>query len=250
MPYFKNIFYLPEDINVKSLIGLERYNPEILATDYQLTKTFPCIHKLYEKFVNEYQEKDIENLTTEVKPWIGYYLYSLIKENNFHNILQIGVRHGIDSLYLSLGLKQNEIRNELKELVMLNTEEKWSRKRNTIQNIPECKGVTINTIDKESYIAMPEMIESGKMFDMIVIRGTHLFDHILLDFFYADKLLYKNGILVIFDPTFDSAKKLSKYIQTNFDNYKIFPMNLGSQYCYTFVKLGEDKREWNFHIKF
>jgi hypothetical protein len=250
MPYFKNIFYLPEDVNVKNLIGLERYNPENLEVDYQLVKTFPCIHKLYEKFVKEFKDKDIENLTTEVKPWIGFYLYSLVKDNNFHKILQIGVRHAIDSLYLSLGLQQNEISEDLKEFIMVHSEKKWIEKRNTIKNIPECKNVNINVINEESYIAMPEMIESGKMFDMIVIRGIHLFDNILVDFFYADKLLYKNGILVIFDPTFDSAKKLAKYIQTNFANYKIFPMNLGSQYCYTFVKMREDDRAWNFHIHF
>jgi hypothetical protein len=179
-----------------------------------------------------------------VKPWIGYYLYSLVKENKFYQILQIGIRNGIESLYMSLGLGSLEKSPSLKkkkEFVILSEQEhRWSVKRDILKNIPECADAEIIVIEEKNYMVLSEIAKSKDMFDIVIIKGYLLFDHSLIDFIYADKILRKNGVIVLFDAKFDATKKLVKFIETNFTNYKLVPKNLGSEYCYTFVKIKDE----------
>jgi predicted O-methyltransferase YrrM len=208
------------------------------------------IKKLYQKFEKEFENGDIKNLYTEPKPWVGYYLYSLIKENDFHNILQIGVKNGIDTLYLALGLKESEVPEKYKQLTVITGEEEWMGKLEKNVDLKKDIDVPITIYDEKNYSVLSEMVEKGLNYDFIMIKNKHVFDYALMDFFYADKLLQRDGVLILFDVSFDSIQKLGKYIQTNFMNYKMFPINLGSKYCYTFVKFADDGRQWFFHINF
>lgn len=236
-----NIKYLP-------YIEINFYSSDIYTKylEYQPTE---YIHSLYKKFMKEgYSGKfNLKNLTSEVKPSVGYYLYSLVKENRFNKILQIGIRNGIDALYLNQGLvENNKIKDKHLDIILI--EKGWEK--NTEKTLKELNSPYITLYKQESYLQLPELVEEEKMYNMILIKGYHLFDSALIDFFYADKLLNIGGIVVLFDKKFESSEKLAKYIQTNFKNYKLLPKNLGSEYCYTFVKIAEDTRRWFFHENF
>ena len=53
-----------------------------------------------------------------------------------------------------------------------------------------------HVFEAKDFVAMPKLLEEVEQgrrqkFDLIFIDGMHLFDYTLLDFFYADKLLFK-----------------------------------------------------------
>jgi hypothetical protein len=242
MNVFNSIKYLPS-VNAKD-ISLDGYDRFTETLEYQPSEK---IRKMYDKFVDESHEFNPKNLTSEMKPYTAYYLYSLIKENRFNKILLIGGRNGIDSLYLDLGLK-NSKKDFPNTLDIISAGKEWNKNiQKTFEGL-ETKDKTLYT--KDSFLALPEMIKNDEKYNMIIINGIHLFDHALMNFFYSDKLLMDGGIIVLFDAKFDSEQKLAKYIQKNFKNYGMFPKNLGSEYCYTFVKMSEDARQWFYHEKF
>ena len=102
-------------------------------------------------------------------------------------------------------------------------------------------------IEEKSYIALPELLKKEEKYDFIFIDGFHTFDYTLIDFFYSDKLLKINGIIIIDDILHNGVKKCINYINTNYEFYKIIhsPITIG---CYQKIK--EDERKWNFHKDF
>ena len=79
-------------------------------------------------------------------------------------------------------------------------------------------------------------MQRGSRFDSILIDGSHLFDYVLVDFFYADKLL-KNGGYVMFDDTWmPSIKKVLTFVMLN-RRYTLMPAE-GA----TFGKLAKVRR--------
>jgi hypothetical protein len=241
MKTFMNIKYL-ENIDFP-YHGLERFTKTL---EYQPSKE---IQKVYKKLIKEYENNNVIGLSSELKPWVAFYIYNLIKVNNFHNILQIGLREGLDTLYYYQGLQENSISTPMKKLTIITEEDKtWSpRFTENLKHIDD-KNLQITISPISPFLA--HLIEKGYYYDCIIIRGNQLFDNALLDFFYADKLLYRGGVIVFFNTDFDSTKRVAKYVETNYKHYRLLPYNLGSKYCYTFVKGAEDSRPWFFHEKF
>jgi predicted O-methyltransferase YrrM len=104
-------------------------------------------------------------------------------------------------------------------------------------------------IQKKSYEALPLLLQKygEESFDLIFIDGWHTFDYTLIDFFYADKLLKINGIIIIDDALHSGVKKCIDYLNTNYKFYNKIesPITLGA-----FQKTKNDDREWNFHKNF
>jgi hypothetical protein len=79
---------------------------------------------------------------------------------------------------------------------------------------------------RPSYIALPQILETGCKIDYALIDGMHTFDYALVDFFYIDRLLNIGGVVTIDDLSFASVRKLCRYILTN-RAYKIFKPETG-----------------------
>ena len=239
MNTFKSIKYLPyKDLN---FFSDERITKTL---EYQPTED---IRETYAKFLKEAQEGKLENFSSEDKPQTGYYLYSLIKDNSLHKILQIGTRNGIETMYFDAALQTiSDKKNNV--LHIIQDEEKWKERFGI--TFDKLKTKNKKWFKEETYLVLPELIEKEMTYDMIIVKGNFLFDYTLMDFFYADKLLEVGGIMTIHTARFESRQKLIKYIQTNFKNYVMFPKTFGSEYCTTFIKMKEDEREWFYHEKF
>jgi hypothetical protein len=239
MKTFRSVLYMPyENIN---LTGDDRYTKTL---EYQPTE---YIRSLYKQFLEEKLEGNPQNLTSESKPIGAYFLYSLIKENHFTKVLQVGARNGIESLYIDEALTKFE--NKAPTLDIIMDEEYWNH------NFEKYAFSKLKTKDKtwfrdEICIKLPQLLEDGIKYEMVVFKGDFLFDDALIEVFYCDKLLEVGGILHIRVDKFESLDKLVKYIDTNYKHFQMFPKNFGSETTATFIKLGEDTRQWFFHAKF
>jgi predicted O-methyltransferase YrrM len=102
-------------------------------------------------------------------------------------------------------------------------------------------------IEQVSYIDFSKLLSIYDKSYFYFIDEWHTFYYTLIDFFYADKLLRKNGVILIDDALHEGVKKFVRYIETNYNNYKkIDTINTQAG----FLKINEDSREWFFHHGF
>jgi hypothetical protein len=69
-----------------------------------------------------------------------------------------------------------------------------------------------------SYSALPKLLSEGKIFDLIYIDGSHLFENVFIDFFYSNQLLSENGILLFDDSSHADVRKVLNFIDSNFSS--------------------------------
>lgn len=66
-----------------------------------------------------------------------------------------------------------------------------------------------------SYRVLPRLLDQGAQFDVIFIDGNHRFEHVLLDWFYSDRLLRTGGRIMIHDSWMPAARKALTFLQRN-----------------------------------
>lgn len=73
----------------------------------------------------------------------------------------------------------------------------------------------VEVIEDFDYLALPQLIRDGRRFDFILIDGWHSFDYTLVDFFFADLLLERGGVLAIHDTGWPAVYKVCRFIETH-----------------------------------
>lgn len=101
-----------------------------------------------------------------------------------------------------------------------------------------------------SYLAMPELLAKGERFDMVLVDGMHLFDFTLVDFFYADLLTRRGGVIVLDDIRHRGVAPVLDYVKGNYKHLRFVPSTGCRDTMATFVKADDDARSWNFHVGF
>lgn len=230
-------FFLKNQID-KLLI--EKFNLHILLYR-KLNLDENIIHKIYfETFKRIINKEELIKVHSAINKKEGEFITKLIKKYNLKRCLEIGFANGISALYILSSSKKNT-------LVSIDPFQKTQWNNNGIKILTNSKLISRhNLIEKKSYEAMPELLKDNEgKFDFIFIDGWHTFDYTLVDFFYADKLLRKGGIIVVDDAKHQGVAKCLKYIDTNYNNFykKIDSHNTIGVYR----KIKEDNRDWNFH---
>ena len=72
-------------------------------------------------------------------------------------------------------------------------------------------------------VALPAMIQNQEIFDFAFIDGWHTFDHALVDFFYVNRLLNVQGIVVFDDVNYPQLRKLIRYISNYQNHFTSYP---------------------------
>lgn len=69
-----------------------------------------------------------------------------------------------------------------------------------------------------SHLVLPQLIEENHKFDLIYIDGSHIFEDVFVDFYYSDKLLAKQGVILFDDSSDPHVRKVTNFIESNFNN--------------------------------
>jgi predicted O-methyltransferase YrrM len=232
------------------------------------------------QFVNGRNETVVIHSETPKEQCI--FLQQLISTYKFRNSLEIGFAYGISTI----AILEEIIKNGGTHLVIdkFQTSD-WGR--NGLDLVDKA-GYTNALEFKEEfcYRVLPKLLEEGRKFDFVYIDSTKQLDWLLVNFFYIDKILNVNGIIVFDDVSFPGIRKLLRYI-VQFPNYKIhsqFPFNkpasgirifagilkllplakrifkedilisdtrLGiNAHAVALIKIAEDTRNWDWHTDF
>jgi len=147
----------------------------------------------------------------------GEFLHSLILNNKVERSLEIGCAFGISSLYICHALSQKEVQHHT--IVDPYQSSQWHGIG--IANLKRAGFSFFELIEQPSELALPALLQNQEVFDFAFIDGWHTFDHALVDFFYVNRLLNVQGIVVFDDVDYPQLRKLIRYI-SNYQNYEFF----------------------------
>ncbi len=78
-------------------------------------------------------------------------------------------------------------------------------------------------IREESQLALPRMVASGGSAGLVYIDGMHTFDYVLLDAWYADRLLPVGGVVVFNDASMPAIDRVIRWLRSH-RRYKEMPV--------------------------
>lgn len=233
----------------KPLKGIELYL-------YEETQPTEKIQSIYKSGKIKTGNGEVKKLTDAIDPYEGYFLYKVIKENKFKNILEIGMANGMSALYICSGLDTLSNKKGPLHLTSIDPFQKTQWENTGLQTLKDAGFSKYHTLIEEvDYLALPKLVkemDQNKIskFDLILIDGNHLFDYTVLDFFFTVKLLNIGGIIVLDDIKHKNTGKAYKYIKTNYQNLQELKNAINHETQASFVKVSEDNRPWFFHMDF
>jgi cephalosporin hydroxylase len=117
-----------------------------------------------------------------------------------------------------------------------------------------------------SCLELPKLISEGRRIDCAYIDGSHLFEDVLVDFYFVNRLLEKGGIVLFDDSSNPHIRKVLRFVHVNmaqsfvpFDlgpfradqgrslKYRLASL-LGCSQLTAFQKVGPSERSWDSHF--
>ncbi|MCI0467121.1 MAG: class I SAM-dependent methyltransferase [Beijerinckiaceae bacterium] len=106
-------------------------------------------------------------------------------------------------------------------------------------------GARFEWIEDFSIHAQSDLIRKGEKFDFVFIDGNHRFDDVIVDFYLADQLVRKGGLIALDDIMMKAVRSAANFIVAN-RSYELIPQPAGNMLVLR--KLGDDERDWR-HFK-
>ncbi len=137
------------------------------------------------------------------------FLHRLIRRNPVHRTLEIGCAHGISTVSICDALHDRS--DSFHTAIDLTQSGYW--RSIGVANVKRCGFERFELIEEDSACCLPRMAAEGRKFDFVLIDGWHSFDHALMDFFFANRMLEPGGIVVFDDAANRSINKVVRYVE-------------------------------------
>jgi predicted O-methyltransferase YrrM len=176
------------------------------------------IEQIYRtKRCEDSEGREIDPFTAGVPYHDGTLLYRMIRETRARRTLEIGMAYGLSTLFMCQALRDNGGGVHVVMDPVQTTE--W--KSVGILNVEKAGfGDMVRFHEEPSHAVLPRLVSEGEKFDLVFIDGYHVFDAVMLDFYYADKLIRKGCYIAFHDLWLPSIRKAVAFILRN-RRYKI-----------------------------
>lgn len=154
-------------------------------------------------------------LHSNISEKAGQMLRNWIKKVDCVNSIEVGLAFGVSSLFILDELtRMPDSRHHGIDPMQFN--DRWQGLG--LENIKRA-GLDQHYLfyNEPSFTALPKIYQTGKRFQFSLIDGWHTFDYALVDFFYIDKLLDENGVVVLDDVGYKAIRKVATFILSNLD---------------------------------
>jgi hypothetical protein len=234
--------------NDKNLPHYENKEEYYTKTDaYQMT---PLIKQLMVTRKIEVKDGTFKRLHSFNIPYVNYLAYRVIKDNNFSKVLDIGTGYGISMLYMLEGLKESKVDEKEKKLVTIDPYQnlQWEN-GGLIQADKSGLSKYVEFYEQPSADVLPEFYKDNQKFDFVFLQGFYLFDYIMTDIFYINKLINVGGVLIIPEPAnLSSTIFIRNFIKNNYKNWKRLNNSFIKNSIY--LKIKDDDRKNTFFKDF
>jgi len=189
---------------------------------------------------NIYDQLDIpeSDRLTSIRKDQAEYMYEFVSQIPAYNTLETGFAYGCSAAHIISAKHKNGFHT----VIDPNQESKYNNIgfRNLVKLRLATKIIFRNTY---SYLALPDMVAGGQIIDFAFLDGSHLFEDILLDFYYSAMMLTNGGYIMFDDAWMKSVVKVAQYIVANRKDFTLIPRTHHN--VIVFQKIGSDEREWN-----
>jgi predicted O-methyltransferase YrrM len=142
----------------------------------------------------------------------GAFLQQLIAQKRPEVSLEIGLAFGVSALFICEGLSKAGGKRHI--VIDPSQESGWHGIG--LRHLREAGfEPLIEFYQQESQSALPNLVAEGVRIDFAFIDGWHTFDHVLVDFFYIDRLLRVGGVVAFDDASWPAIHRVCRYIATN-----------------------------------
>ena len=177
----------------------------------------PYLRQILETKTMRDPEGRAREIDSEVTPEEGLFLQRMVREVRPKVSLEIGVAFGISSMFICEALQEvgaeRHIAIDPGPVRDPKTGE-LDRFGLGLLNLERCGyGPLVEAHERPSEIALPSLLQSGRKADFVFIDGWHTFDHCLLDFFFANRLLNVGGAVAFHDAAGPPVRKALRYVR-------------------------------------
>lgn len=203
------------------------------------------------------------------------FLQKIIRDNKCKSAVEVGMAYGISSLAIIEAISENG-----GKLTSMDPYETGNYGGNGLDLVKQA-GYEIEFYEDFSHTVLSKLAAGGRRLDFAYIDSTKMIDWLMTDFFIIDRMMDINGVIVFDDITYPSIRKLVRYL-AQLPHYKVygqFPYNKKASArrklvknwltfgakdgltlkdyklgiygrCIALQKIGEDKRLYDWHVKF
>jgi len=155
---------------------------------------------------------DVFSLHAPVPYGDGRTLYEIIRTTNASKTLEVGFAYGLSTLFICQALADNGGGSH----TAIDPVESTVWGGLGLRNI-EKAGFRhmVRFFEACSHEVLPRLLAEREQFDFIFIDGYHVFDAVLLDFYYADRLVKPGAYIMFHDIWMPSVRKAIAFILRN-----------------------------------
>ena len=169
----------------------------------------------------------------------GRFLRRWIEEHNVHRTLEIGLAYGMSAAWIASAHSGTHTcidpfqARSFDDLGLKNLET-----LGLLERVEFHQGF--------SHEVLPRLLAEKKTYDLAFIDGSHLYDTILVDFFYVDRLLEMGGYVLFHDAWMRSTQLVASFVRRNRRDYQ--EVRTPERNLIVFRKVGRDERRW-YHFR-
>jgi len=126
--------------------------------------------------------------------------------------LEVGCAQGISSLAICEAIGEDAGHT------IIDAFQSTEWKGHGVHNLRAAGFSNFRLIEQRSEFALPRLCEEGASFDFVFVDGWHTLDHVMVEFFYIDRMLPVGGIVAFDDTALTGLNRLMRYI-TRYPNY-------------------------------
>lgn len=156
-------------------------------------------------------------VSAEISADVGSFVADLIRINKPRVSLEVGLAYGVSALYICDALAK--VGASKHYVIDPNQTEEWGSIGITNLHAAGFAGM-VELREQMSHTALPQLLSEGVKIDFAFIDGWHVFDQVLVDFFFIDKLLPIGGVVAFDDSNWPGVRKALRFIVKN-RNYEI-----------------------------
>lgn len=212
--------------NWSASLGLGTMNPH-LKTIYRDGRAYSAKGKVFPIF------------PTGTRPEDAAWLTAAVHSSGAHATLEIGMALGLSSVAIIDGLSEPSSRHQAIDPYQTSTFDAVG-----LHTLDQA-GLTDRFIlhEEPSSTILPRLVDEGAIFDFVFHDGSHLFDELLTDLVFIDKLLPVGGLLVVDDVWMPAVRRAVSFVLKNWD-YKAEETGIStpllSRICKPAVRLFRD----------
>lgn len=153
-----------------------------------------------------------------ITPDVGEFLQRVVIAVRPKISLEVGLAYGISTLFICEALKKVGASRH----IVMDPYESTYYKDIGLKNLRKAGyDELIEFVEGPSEIVLPELLKRKTRIDFAFVDGWHTFDHTLVDFFYINRMLNVNGVVVFDDVDWAGVSKVCHLI-SRYPCYRIF----------------------------